>query len=107
MYKITLNFPNLAKGAEVQIAGLGVFENGYEYVVSDEEAEAFRVHNQVVSTEVGKDDGSFTTTASPGPTLLQAFGTGKKSDRPVVVESYTPPADEPVANGDNQEGEGS
>ena len=116
MYKMTLNFPNLAKGAEVQIGGLGIFQNGYEYIIDDEEAEAYRVHNQVLETELD-DDGNMTTTTVLGSTLLKAFTEGKKKDRPIVVETYTPEGNNddnnnpppPPADGSddkNPEGEG-
>lgn len=84
MYKLSLNFPNLAKGAEVQIDGLGVFENGYEYDITTEEADAYRVHNQVLVSELD-EEGSATNSVEPGPTLLQAF----KSSKGVTVRKMT------------------
>ncbi len=48
-YVIKFDIPGLAKGAEVQIAGLGTFENGNEYVISDEEHDSFRRYHGTVT----------------------------------------------------------
>lgn len=54
-YKLKINQQNLAPGAEVQIGGLGVFENGKVYKISDDQARAFQVHHgRVVAGEDGK-----------------------------------------------------
>jgi hypothetical protein len=81
MYNITLDFPDRSKGDTVEIDGLGVFENGYSYTVSDEEAAAFRVHHSTQEYE-WDSEGNMTTTTQPGPTVLQAF----QGNDSVVVE---------------------
>ena len=74
MYTIEINLPNLAKGAEVAIDGLGVFENGHTYYVSAEDAEIFRLRNTThPSGEHDPADGFMTYETKQGPTLLQAF----------------------------------
>lgn len=73
MYKMAVNFPNLTKGAEVQIDGLGVFENGYEYEVSKEDAEAYRTFHSVIVDELDEDGNLVSRKLAPGRTLLDAF----------------------------------
>jgi len=73
MYTIKFDFPNLPKGGEIDITGLNViFENGKEYTISKEAADAYRVHNQrpVVSAS---PDPQAPTEWELGPTLLEAF----------------------------------
>jgi hypothetical protein len=93
MYEITLDFPDRSKGDTVEIDGLGVFENGYSYTVSDEEAEAFRLHHTTQQHEWDKD-GNMTTTTEKGPTLLQAFQGNDSVD--VVVAQKPQDDDEEV-----------
>lgn len=76
MYKITINYPNMAKGQEVSIPGLNTYKNGSTNVVSDEEADAFRAYQ--------RDSGM------PDKTLLQSF----QGQEYVEVETYTPPKSE-------------
>lgn len=62
-YKVSINQPNLAKGTEVFIDGLGTFKNGYSRVVPDSQVEQFRnAHGRV------NDKGVF----EQGPSLAQA-----------------------------------
>lgn len=72
MYKLAIDLPNSAPGAEVSINGLGVFENGREYEIDDDRAEAYRLVNQVQTSTTDKD-GAMTVSTEPGPTLLEAF----------------------------------
>lgn len=58
-YEITIDYPNMPKGAEVAIPGLDTFKNGDTNTVTDEQAAAFRAY-QVASG--GQDK-----------TLLQSF----------------------------------
>lgn len=58
-YEITVNYPNMPKGAEVAIPGLDTLKNEEMYAVTDEQADAFRAY-QVASG--GQDK-----------TLLQSF----------------------------------
>jgi hypothetical protein len=59
VYKITFDYPNMPKGQEISVPGLGTYRNGSTTFVSKEEAEAFRVYQ----VDVGM----------PDKTLLQAF----------------------------------
>jgi hypothetical protein len=72
VYEITIDFPNMPKGQQVSIPGLGTYENGSTNVVSKEEAEAFKAYQ--------------TDTGMPDQTLLQAF---KGQDFVKVVTSKT------------------
>lgn len=82
MYKMTVQMPNLPKGTKVAIDGLGIFENGYEYDVSAEEAENYRSRN-TVQTFHHDDEGNLIVETEIGPTLLQ---TTKKYDGIDVVK---------------------
>lgn len=78
MYKISFDFPNLAKGTELEIGGLGRFKNGGTYEVSDEDAQNFRVHNQhletvVVEPEDDDDEPTERVDIVLGKTLEDAF----------------------------------
>lgn len=91
-YKVTVNMPNLAKGAEVFIDGLGTFKNGESAVVSNEQANLFRnAHGRV------NDDGQY----EQGPTLGQAFGEGtgvtveRVSDKEESAQAEPPPEPSP------------
>lgn len=96
MYDITLDYPDRSKGDTVEIDGLGVFENGYSYTISDEEADAFRQHHMVQHHE-WDEDGNMTTTTRLGPTVLQAF---KKNDA-VTVTTAEPEDDDDTDEGDD------
>lgn len=93
MYKITFDLPNLAPGAEVEVNGLGRFENGKTYEIDDEQAQTFRDRHMVFDTEydeVPTNDGGTTKVPryvpKPGPTVLQAF----ENTVGVTVETYSP-----------------
>lgn len=110
MYKLTLDFPNLAKGAEVQIPGLGVFENGYKYDVDDALADSYRQHHTHVVDDFEGDGVLVGRHVEQGPTLLQAFKdhpgvlveTPTKSRAKVKVKAKTKP--EPETTDDVPEG---
>lgn len=68
MYKLHVKLPNAGSGVEVNITGLGTFENGKVYDISKEQAEAFRVANgHIVAGEHGEPKHEL------GPTLVEAF----------------------------------
>lgn len=73
MYKLTLDFPNLTKGAEVQIDGLGIFKNGEEHEIDDALAQDYRNHHSRVVDELDDDGEVIGRKMEQGPTLLQAF----------------------------------
>lgn len=58
-YEITVDYPNMPKGAEVAIPGLDTLQNGKKTTVTDEQADSFRAY-QAASGGLDK-------------TLLQAF----------------------------------
>jgi hypothetical protein len=59
VYQITIDYPNMPKGQEVSIPGLGTYKNGTSHAVTEEEAELFRAYQ--------------TDTGMPDQTLLEAF----------------------------------
>lgn len=71
-YKITFDLPNLSKGQGVAITGLGEFENGSSYEITDEQHATYR---QVTSRQVDETDDKGNPTGRVltelGPTLLQ------------------------------------
>lgn len=75
MYDIKFNLPNLAKGAEFDIGGLGRFENGKSYVIDDETADYFRQYNGYHATvePESEQDVEPQYEFTPGPALLEAF----------------------------------
>jgi hypothetical protein len=72
VYRISVDLPNLGKGQTVEIDGLGIFTNGSEGEVTEEQAEAFRVKHQVAKSETDAE-GNMHTEVTLGPTVLQAF----------------------------------
>lgn len=79
-YNVTVDMPNLPRGEEVEISGLGRFKNGSTTEVSKEDAEAFRTFHQNVRFE-HDENGALLTITEQGPTVLQANIPG------VVVET--------------------
>lgn len=96
MYKMTVDFPNLAKGAEVQIDGLGSFENGFEHLIDDDAAQAYRLHHSQLVEEYDEEGVVVSRTLEQGPTLAQAFS-GQKGI--TVKSAKTPKKDEPPEGG--------
>lgn len=111
MYKMTVDFPNLAKGAEVQIDGLGIFENGYEHTVEDDQAQDFRNSHSTVEEEHDEEGNVISHTTVPGPTIVQAF---KNTEGITVIGSKArgkskandPPLDEEPLHEDDKTLEG-
>ena len=118
-YMLTVDSPNLAEGAPVFIRGLGSFENGKAYEISDEQDEAFRQANMVdvggVDTDPGTEEepnpsyGAYTPKYELGPSLgdVQIHGvkieksgdtpaTDTKNDEATIVDPG--PADPPVSS---------
>lgn len=93
MYTMKIDLPTVAKGADVEIDGLGVFENGGEYEISDEEAQDFRAHHTTQTFE-HDDEGNLIVTQKQGPTVAQAFR-GHKHITVTVVKGDDDPDDEP------------
>lgn len=99
MYKMTVDFPNLAKGAEVQIDGLGIFENGYEHTISDELAQSYRAAHPKTVDEVDDDGELVERKLEQGPTLLTAFKDSLGIVVEVVQKTKNKQADENPAQG--------
>ena len=76
-YEIKMDDPALPKGAVVTVDGLGNLTNKETTVVSNDQHEAFRVHNSTQKF-VHDKDGNMLVTTEKGPTLTQAFK-GSKS----------------------------
>jgi hypothetical protein len=89
-YTVTVDMPNLHRGEEIEIPGLGLFKNGSTKDVSKEEAEAFRVFHQTAETTYDADENQ-QTEWTKGPTLLQA-----NLPEGVTVETYKEPDDKNV-----------
>lgn len=86
MYDITIDFPNMPKGQEVSIPGLGTYANGTTSTVTKEEADMFRTYQ--------------TDTGMPDQTLLQAF---QKQDGVTVTTQST---DKPKSGGNDEKKDG-
>lgn len=74
MAKLKINHPGLARGADLEIPGLGVFKNGSTAEVDESQVENWRWYNQR-PVEVGErpEDGVAAVEYQRGPTLEQAF----------------------------------
>lgn len=90
MYTMTIDLPNLAKGADVEIDGLGLFQNGDTVTVDKDLAETFRQRHQTVESETDQS-GNTQRTIVRGPTLLQYFS---KHDHIVVTTDKQDESDE-------------
>lgn len=72
MYTISIDLPDLPKGTEIDVDGLGKFENGSVNDISDELAESFRVHHATIATELG-EGGSHQNSIVLGRSIEEAF----------------------------------
>lgn len=75
-YEIKMDDPALPKGAVVTVDGLGNLTNKVATVVSDEQHEAFRIHNSRQFFDYDKN-GNMIITTEKGQTLPQAFKDNK------------------------------
>jgi hypothetical protein len=71
MYEIAIDLPDLPEGELVQIPGLGTFENGGTYEISEEEAVAYQAYHATVAMETD-EEGNTTTELVSGPALHEA-----------------------------------
>ena len=88
-YKLTVNLPNQGAGTKVLITGLGEFDNGGEYEITEVQAATFRTAQgkAVSSTD---DKGNVTYGWEDGPNLTEArFPEGVRAEK---VEEETRPA---------------
>jgi hypothetical protein len=107
-YELKVDMPNLSSGQSVAIGGLGVFEQGKTYVISDEDHARWRSFNTAAVDEV--DDKGVPTgrvvPRDPG-TLLVAYKnvqgititTASKDATGPSPEGTPPPAVPPVEEG--------
>lgn len=103
--EIEFNNPDIPKGTEVTIDGLGILVNGETRVVSEEEQEQFRTHNSVQHTSYSKK-GELVIETEKGPTISQALKKVRGITTKVVnSEPPTPnpePEPAPTPNGGNK-----
>lgn len=97
MYKIEFDMPNLARGTEVQIDGLGTFANGGTYTITNEQAAAFRVAGRK-QRFVPDGHGAVDVVTEDGPTVLQAF----KDAEGVTVTTTSSPSGKKADTGPQQ-----
>lgn len=106
VYELALDLPGFPNGEPVQIPGLGTFDNGSVYEVTEVEAQAYRTyHTRQVPTE--DEDGNIVgATTELGPTLLQAF---RRTEGVNVVtandDEDEDPEEDNLDGNDNEEGD--
>src|SRR5262252_2650878 len=85
-FRLKFDNPHAGEGAQLAIHGLGVFENGKTYDVSDEAAEQFRRMNSTVQQEYNEEGMATSSELVPGPPLdeVQIYGVTvtKREDAP-------------------------
>jgi len=73
VYEVKIDQPNLPEGEPIQIPGLGTFENGGTYDVSEAEAEAYRSFHTRQVPKIDEETQSIVgADVELGPTLAQA-----------------------------------
>lgn len=100
MFTLTLDLPNLPKGGDLEIDGLGTFQNGSSFEISDEQANAFSTKDSTLKTTT-HEDGKLSNVIVPGRTLVEAF-----KDHPyitVVAKSNTSVKPSNVNSKDNED----
>jgi len=90
MYKLTLNLPNLSQGSPVELDGLGVFENGKEYLIEKDAADSFRQRHTSAHSVYDDKERYVGDVFTIGPTLVEAF----KDTVGIDVEVYHPKVEE-------------
>ena len=68
MYTLAVNAKGLSKGTPINIDGLGLFENGKKYEISEEAEEAYRMRHSVQRVEYD-DEGNMFVEVELGPSL--------------------------------------
>ena len=99
MYTIAIDLPNLPEGSALEIDGLGEFQNGQTFDISDELADTYQARKAVLVSEYD-EEGHLHNSLEAGPTLMEAFAdhpfikvTAKSGTVPpkVVAPVVTPP----------------
>jgi len=81
--KLKLDMPQHAKGAAIQIAGLGTFENGATHDITESQHEQFRVQSSTYEDVVNDNNELVGVKPILGSTLAEAF----KDNEDVTVTS--------------------
>jgi hypothetical protein len=71
-YVLELDVPGLDNKAEVEIPGLGVFQNGQTHEITEQQASDYRVRMATAEPVYDDDDIIIGSEVSQGPTVLQA-----------------------------------
>lgn len=89
VYELAVNIPEQPLGEQIQIAGLGLFENGSVYKITSAEAESFRDYNSKTVIKFDKR-GMQKTSTTRGGTLLAVsknmYGVSVKALKPGIEE---------------------
>lgn len=83
-YEVTVDLPNLPKGADVQVHGLGLLQNGDTTFVTEDQANHWRAMNSTQVGEFDSETGAYTAKEAKSGTLLQVLG---KTDGFKVVKA--------------------
>lgn len=101
-YEIEINQPNLPEGEPIQVPGLGTFENGQTYDVTEEEGNSYRAFHSYQEPIIGENNEVLGANTLPGRDLAEAFEgaygiTVTKTDKTIQVddeeEAFTPAPD--------------
>jgi len=91
-FKLTIDMPNLAPDGKVAIMGLGEFQNGKSYEVSDELAEAFRQAHATVQDKRGDKGELLGSEMVLSPPLDEVEMYGVNIEKLASEKPATPPA---------------
>jgi hypothetical protein len=95
VYEVKIDQPNLPEGEPIQIPGLGTFENGGTYDVSEAEAEAYRSYHTRQVPKIDPETKAYLgADVELGPSLADVaesmYGvTVEEVDKTVTVEEGT------------------
>jgi len=74
-YELAIDVPGHAEGTEIEIPGLGLFENGSTYDITVSEAEQFQILNTRLVDAEDSDGNIIGVKSELGPTLAVASET--------------------------------
>lgn len=89
--KVKVDYSNLPKGAEVQVHGLGLLENGFEYDITDADLDAYKA-----ATGLERAPSSITLTDRPKKDKEheEAQRQAEEDANPVSANNVNPVEDE-------------
>jgi hypothetical protein len=94
-FKLTIDMPNLGPDDKIAIMGLGEFQNGKSYEVSDELADSFRQAHSSVQDKRGNKGELLGTETVLGPPLdeVEMYGVEVEAlkETPKPANQNTPP----------------